>query len=397
MIKKKSFSSTKKTIWIHAASGEIEYALPIIYLIKEQLPVYNILVTLSSPSMLSTIKNNILIDAYGPAPLDFPANVINFIKSWNPEKVLFARTDVWPELSYQLKKQKIPSYLFSCTLAQNSSRTRTLSQIFTRLALNQLNEIFVVTQEDKWQLLKIKVTTPIEVYGDSRFDQMDLKKKVKIELKNLFPQSSNQEEQTYNNNELISKKLLVAGSTWPEDEVVLLKAMNHLPNWRWIIAPHEVNSERIEKLKFLLEKHFPKMELQIYSTFNEKRKWDIIIVDQIGKLFSLYEFADACLVGGSFKEKVHSVMEPLSYNKYVLVGPNIYNNREAIEFSKINLTEKVKMVQVVQNEHKMTEVLSQIEKVTTEDRIKDFFKIQETFNSKKSASHKIFAAIFKTI
>ncbi len=392
---KPTFNKSQPNICVHAASGEIEYAHPLIRKIKELQPHYNILVTLSSPSVLSTLKNSSDIDAFGPAPIDTIFSIRRFLLLWNPQYVLFSRTDVWPEFSYQLSKKKIPCYLFSCTLSEKSSKVGLVSQWLTKFCFNRLTAIFTVGSEDKLNLMKIGIKIPIEILGDTRFDQIERKKKFVPVLKNLFPISSNQEDCTQNNDHAFSsKKIFVAGSTWEEDERVLFPVFKNFPNWKWIIAPHEVNNSRLDSISNRLKKEFPEAKIQFYSDFDENKDWDILIVDQFGLLFFLYQYADISFVGGSFKVKVHSVMEPLAFNKYVSVGPKIENNREALEFSQIKLPSHLNIVQVINHTKNLENILSFIEGLTPESKLKDFSKINDVMILKRNATDRVYAFIF---
>jgi 3-deoxy-D-manno-octulosonic-acid transferase len=392
---KPTFNQSHPTICVHAASGEIEYAYPLIRKIKELQPQYNILVTLSSPSVLYALKNSNDIDAFGPAPIDTFFSIRRFLFLWSPKYVLFSRTDVWPEFSYQLSSRKIPSYLFSCTLSEKSSKVGLVSQGLTKFCFNRLTGIYTVGSEDKMNLMKIGIKVPIEILGDTRFDQIELKKKSVPILKNLFPINSQQEDLTQNNDHAFcSKKIFVAGSTWEEDERILFPVFKNFHNWKWIVAPHEVNKSHLDSIKNRITKEFPKAKLQFYSDFDENADWDILIVDQFGLLFYLYQYADISFVGGSFKDKVHSVMEPLAYNKYVTVGPKILNNREALEFSKMKLPSNLNMVQVINHGQNLENILSLIDGLTPESKLKDFSKINDTMTLKRNATDRVYTFIF---
>lgn len=388
---KPSFDKNSKTICVHAASGEIEYAYPLIKKIKDSHPQLNILVTLSSTSVLSAIQHNHSIDAYGPAPLDTAYHCQKFLTQFSPTLLLFSRTDVWPELLNQLEKKRIPSFLFSCTLAENSSRKGFLSRYLTSFSLNKLQAIFTVSADDKSNLKQLGITTTIEIFGDTRYDQIELKKKNPLPLKNLFPLNQEQEEFTLNENHPVSnRKVFLAGSTWEPDENVLVPLISQLPNWKWIFAPHEVDKNHIDKITNLVQKNSPNSKLQFYSQFIESQEWDVLIVDQFGKLFHLYEYADACFIGGSFKDKVHSVMEPLAFNKYVFVGPYYKNNREAIEFSATKLNSGRTIVQVIKSRAELQQYLLEIEHQKTELKLKDYTQIAEIMGHKKNATERVY-------
>lgn len=124
-----------RPIWIHAASGEVEYAKPVIRELKEQFPEIPILMTYFSPSAVKLLQKVEGLDFAVPLPFDQATKIRAFIHYCQPLAVLFARTDVWPELALQLRQKNIPTLLFSATLADNSSRTRGLSRFLSRFAL----------------------------------------------------------------------------------------------------------------------------------------------------------------------------------------------------------------------------------------------------------------------
>lgn len=326
---KPSYQSSKQSIGIHAASGEIEYAFPLIRKLKQAHPEYNIIVTLSSTSVLKSALNQPEIDAVGPAPLDLLWTVGSFLKQFKFKLYLFARTDVWPEISYQLHHRGIPTYLFSATfskvgIAESSALSVLYSPLYslTRTSLNFLTKIFTVSEEDKKNLYSIQVNTSIECLGDTRYDQVLHKKNNPTTTLPILKSP---------------KLIFVAGSTWPEDERILLPAMvNAVDQWSFVIAPHEITATAIQKLESFFTYHKLKTRRLSKATSDP---WDVLIVDQYGYLFYLYQFASFTFVGGSFRSKVHSVMEPLSYYKPVCVGPFHSNNREAIEFSKIPMSQ----------------------------------------------------------
>lgn len=324
--KRPSFNPDKRSIGIHAASGEIEYAYPLIRKIKQLNPDFNIVITLSSASVLNSVINHPDVDAVGPAPLDLFWRVKLFLDRFNFKLFLFSRTDVWPELSYQLQGRIIPAYLISATFSHASANKFGLSNVLTRFALNNLTKILAVSIVDRHNMESIGVVTPISETGDTRYDQVIHKK---INSTKHLPKVSP------------GKKIFVAGSTWPEDDAVLLPVLSKFTDsWRIIVAPHEISAESLSNI----ERFFKQQNLLTERLSNSlsaenlpSKNWDILIVDLFGYLFHLYSLADLTFVGGSFKSKVHSVMEPLSFFKPVCVGPFHSNNREAVEFGKLKI------------------------------------------------------------
>ena len=238
-------------------------------------------------------------------------------------------------------------------------------------------EVFVVSDQDKKNLEQLNIKPPILVTGDTRFDQIALKKNIPTDLNKLQ----------------LRKNIFIAGSTWPEDEKVIFSIMNQFKNWQWIIAPHEIDENHLYQIECLIKNNLPNANVIRYSKYESEKNWDIIIVDQFGKLFYLYEFADLAFVGGSFKDKVHSVMEPLAYNKFVLVGPHFKNNREAIEFNQIKVTSSLPIVSSVKSDLEMKKVLVEIENLSPEDKASHQKKIEKMVTEKMKATDRIYELI----
>lgn len=309
----------KKPFWIHAASGEIEYARPLIRELKTKYPDTPVVVTYSSPSAERLLKNISEIDAWGIAPWDLFWQCREFIERINPRAVFFARTDVWPEMAYQLRKKQVPSLLFSATFAENSSRLKGLSKHLTSYALAQLSNIFVVSEEDSVVLRTAGINAAVQVVGDTRFDQIFYRLDHPQKVHDFLRPS-------------VEKNVLVAGSTWPEDEEILLAwYANHQQDFKLLLAPHEISDHHLETIKTRLKNL--KIDFEFYS---QATSWTspILILDQIGILAELYTWGTWAFVGGSFKKQVHSVMEPLAAGLPVWVGPFHHNNREALSFKQ---------------------------------------------------------------
>lgn len=338
---------SSKPIWIHAASGEIEYAKSLVRQLKTELPQIPIMVTFFSPSAKKLILKFPGLDLVRAAPWDTASEVEKFLSFYQPRVALFARTDVWPEMASQLKKRKIPSALFAATFSENSTRGRLFASSLTRTALNSLNRIFCVSQLDAENIEALGVHTPLEISGDTRFDQVIFRGQNPHPIKNELKPSS-------------THPVLVAGSTWPQDEEVLFSS---LAFWfkaggKLILAPHETSTERIKNLKIQLQ------NLGYTSVlYSEGTKWqqeDILLIDQVGHLHELYSWGNLAFVGGSFKDKVHSVMEPLSAGLQVMVGPHHLNNREALQFQYLILEPGYFAVHVVQNSSDIQMVMAKV-------------------------------------
>ena len=334
-----------RPIWIHAASGEIEYARPLIRELKQRYPQIPLLVTYSSPSAKKILRQISEIDAWTALPWDIPGAYTEFFKFWKPRFLLVARTDLWPLMAEQTARQNIPAVLFSATFADNSSRLHGVSKFLTLFSLNQLREIFCVAENDLRNVERLSLRTPIRVLGDTRFDQ------VLHRLQNPRPLHLKTHPADFT---------FVMGSTWPQDEAVLLPALPELKKigLKFILAPHEIAEDHLLDLEENL-----KSQGMTWVRFSRAESWekeDVLLLDQIGILAELYTWGDTAFVGGSFKKQVHSVMEPLAAGLPVLVGPHHLNNREAIDMQKV-LVGATALVREVKTSEDVVNAIRQIQ------------------------------------
>lgn len=394
---------SSQPILIHAASGEIEYAKPVIRAIKQRYPQATIMVTYFSPSAKKLFKDIEGVDLFIPLPWDHRRYVQSFLNFYRPKMILYARTDVWPEFSYQARQRKIPQLLFASTFAANSSRLRGLGLFLTRWSLHQLNDIFCVDDADAIQLKIAQVMTTCLTEGDTRFDQVFHRlQRNKLSLTSL---------------EYMSNRTLVLGSTWPPDEDVILKSISSaLQKFPWVIwAPHEVHETHLLDLEQRLAQQqvtvtrWSRRDLSIPPSI----PYGVLLIDQVGVLADLYRLGAVAFVGGSFKDKVHSVMEPLACGCFVVTGPKINNNREALLFKNISV-ENLTAVTVVNNSDEFTMALNKIHNDLTSNDTKNSNlvntqpntnqdkhvikydlkkKLQEKVQSKQGASSKVLAWI----
>ncbi len=310
-------------IWIHASSGEFEYAKPVLKLLKARGETT--LVTYFSPSYSKQVLGHADVDYAEPLPFDIEGPVRDFFERQKPKELWIARTDLWPEVIRQARRRKIKIILFSASRSPVTGFKRYLSYFNLRL-WNQLDRIYCVSGEDKINLETWGVTKPLEVLGDTRYDQV----KARLELNKPLYALENW-RMTH------SIPVLTAGSTWPEDEKILLKAATRklkANELRLVLAPHEATTSHLASLEAQLKS----LGLS-HQRWSDNKAWDsqVMIINQFGILAEAYSYGDIAFVGGSYKAKVHSVMEPLAAGCPTLIGPLHTNNREAIEFQKLPL------------------------------------------------------------
>lgn len=320
--------------WFHASSGEIEYCKSVIRLLKIQQPRAQIVVTYSSPSAERLFYNvTEYVDQFIALPWDQPAAINTLIDYINPRVLIFSKTDLWPELITQIKKRNIKAGVISFNPTFNFLNT---------YFLPQLDFISCIDEDIKTKLMKIADFKNISADGDTRFDQV-----------------FHRLEQPSKMDVITDLKLLICGSTWPEDESVLFDAFAQIirNGFKIILSPHEIAPANIERVQKELQKRgFSFQHLANQPNPNAiKLEKDILIIDKIGFLADAYRSADVAFVGGSFKDKIHSVMEPLCCGLPVITGPHYRNNLEAVKYQN-------RYVFTVQN---AAELVNAVEKVVS--------------------------------
>lgn len=319
-------------LWIHCSSGEFEYAKPVITLLKKEDPSRSILVTYFSTSYRKAVSSFPGVDLVSPLPWDTPRALKEFLNHHKPSQLLVARTDVWPEMARQARKAKLPSLLFSATLTAQSGRARGLGRWASRATFSNLNTIFAVSDEDTsvFESLGLRETQIVKA-GDTRYDQVLARLSTPKPVKeSLFTSNS---------------PTVVCGSTWPEDEAILIPALAALSKAsalsesqrpKFVLVPHEATPEHLAAIEAQLQ---DQGLTSVRYTQTDSWTEGVLLIDTMGILAELYLKADFAFVGGSFKKNIHSVMEPLAAGCLTLVGPKHANNREALALKEVTLAE----------------------------------------------------------
>lgn len=374
--KQRYIGQSKPAILIHTASGEIEYAKPFIRELKLREPSLQILISYSSPSLLELYKpseDELLVCL----PFDFLFTMKRFLKKYRVTKVFIARSDLWPSMLLACKQMSIDTFLFSTTQSKSADDLSLGSRLFYSYCYSLINHISTVSALDLKNILSIYPNAKAEATGDTRYDQVFYR----LAQDKKLPKPI-----------LISKEQshLVGGSLWYEDEQVIVPALSELfkASVCVTLVPHEVNPQSIDKLTKLCRQN--QISYQLYSKIDTDqytlRPGEVLIFDVFGFLADLYKQADIAFVGGSFWYKIHSVMEPLACGAFVLIGPLHQNNREAIEFQKIQTPSLRPVVTVVKNSEEFKAATLQIQKVLSFD---EKIWIQSTLKEKTGATQKL--------
>ncbi len=310
---------SEHVIWVHAASlGEFEQGRPLIEEIRKRYPEYKILLTFFSPSGYEIRKNYQGADFIFYLPLDTRRNAMRFIQSVKPVTAIFIKYEFWHNYLSLLKSYNIPVYLVSGIFRPQQVFFRWYGAWFRKILTN-FNHLFVQTKESE-NLLKMINITNVTISGDTRFDrvkQISLLAK-EIEIASLFKNG---------------RYCIVAGSTWPKDEEMLISYINQQQvTSKLIIVPHEIDEPHIQYIMHQLKKPFIR--------FSEAGKADlsdiqVLIIDNIGMLSSLYRYGEIAYVGGGFGKGIHNILEAAVYGIPVIFGPNYSKFNEAVELIKL--------------------------------------------------------------
>ncbi|MDC8001831.1 glycosyltransferase N-terminal domain-containing protein [Aequorivita todarodis] len=308
-------SSEDKTIWFHCASlGEFEQGVPIMEAIKKQRPDHKIVVSFFSPSGFEVKKNTPLADAVVYLPMDTRENAKKFVAAVRPTMALFVKYEFWPNYLFELQKKKVPTYLVSGIFRKDQIFFKSYGG-FMRKALQSFDHFFL-QDENSEELLKNIGFSNVTVSGDTRFDRVSHQ----IEMDNTLKFAED-----FKGNSLC----IVCGSTWPEDEAVLLDYINAAPeNVKFIIAPHKIEVDKISDFTHKIVKktvlHSNKDEVNISD-------YDVLIIDCIGLLSKLYSYADIAYVGGAMGSTgLHNILEPATFGVPIVIGKNYGEFPEAI-------------------------------------------------------------------
>ena len=307
-------SATDKTIWFHCASlGEFEQGVPIMEAIKNLKPDHKIVVSFFSPSGYEIKKNTPLADAVVYLPMDTPSNAKKFISAVHPSFTFFVKYEFWPNYLFELQKRTVPTLLISGVFRGDQIFFKSYGG-FMKRALKSFDHFFL-QEENSEELLKSIGFTNTTVSGDTRFDRVSHQ----IELDNTLKFA-----EEFKGNSLC----IVCGSTWPEDEAVLLDYINSSPeNVKFIIAPHKIEADKIEDFtkrivkKTVLHSKIDEVNISDYS---------VLIIDCIGLLSKLYSYADIAYVGGAMgKTGLHNILEPATFGVPIVIGKNFQEFPEA--------------------------------------------------------------------
>jgi 3-deoxy-D-manno-octulosonic-acid transferase len=306
----------KPVLWMHSSSlGEFEQGRILLETVRAKYPSYLVVITFFSPSGFEVRKDYKGADHVFYLPLPLRANARRFIEAVNPSLVLWIKYDYWYNYLHELKKRNTPVLLISAIFQRNNSFFKWYGQFYKKM-LELFTWLFVQDEASERRLKVIGVKN-VSVSGDTRFDRV-------IDIAENFRPMP--EIETFIGNQPV----IVAGSTWPEDEEELDHYANTRPGTRVIIAPHEIDEEHLKDIEKLFH-HSVRYSVLLKEKVPDPEV-NTLIIDNIGMLSRLYKYATLAYVGGGFGDDgVHNVLEAAVYGKPVIFGPVFNRFREAID------------------------------------------------------------------
>lgn len=304
-------------IWFHVASlGEFEQGRPIMERIKQEHPDYKIILTFFSPSGYEIRKNYNGADIICYLPMDTVGNAHKFVQMVNPQMVVFVKYEYWINYLHELKQAAIPTYMVSAIFLPSQAFFKWYGGWY-RKVLTTFKHLFVQDEQSVNLLASIGITNATAC-GDTRFDRvLAIAKNAKqLPICEAFKKGQ--------------KPILIAGSSWPKDEDLLAAYFNN-KDYRIIIAPHETDDAHVREI---IGKLTRKCVRYTQATEETAAEADVLIIDCIGILSSIYQYGELAYIGGGFGVGIHNILEPAVYGMPVVFGPNYHKFREAVEMEK---------------------------------------------------------------
>ncbi len=308
-------TNTAKVLWFHCSSlGEFELSRPLIEKFKTAQPEFKILLTFFSPSGYQVRKDYEFADWVFYLPIDTAENASKFISITKPSMAFFAKYEFWYYYTKALKDQDIPVISFSSAFREKQLFFKPYGGFYTNIL--HLFTYFFVQDKTSATLLKGIGINNIQVVGDTRFDRV----KEICDHKKDIPLAAAFKD---------GKCVFIVGSAWQEDLNVLVPFFNNTSdNLKIIIAPHEIHDEEIEALRKRLDK---KSVRYSQATTDNIVDANVLIIDNVGMLSSLYQYAEYAHIGGAYKQGLHNILEAATFGMPIFFGPQIKRFPEAQE------------------------------------------------------------------
>lgn len=313
-LKEQLAGKSGKRLWMHCASlGEFEQGRPVLEAWRSRFPRHTIVLTFFSPSGFKNHKASGIADVVAYLPLDGRSASRDFLRILDPDCVLFVKYEFWHYYSKYIAERDVPLYCVSAIFRPGQVFFRSYGGFFLRI-LKRYSALFV-QDEASAHLLRGHGIDRVHVTGDTRFDRV---------IQNAARPFSQPVVEQF----ALDRLVLVAGSTWPADEELLVRLKEKLPHICLIIAPHEIGKERVSSVCSRFGAVAVRLS-RLQSGLPDPPP-QVLVVDSIGLLSALYRFGKYSYVGGGFGSGIHNILEAAVYGKPVFFGPNHARFREAV-------------------------------------------------------------------
>jgi 3-deoxy-D-manno-octulosonic-acid transferase len=310
---KEKIEPGNRIVWFHCASlGEFEQGRPVIERLRQKDPGLKILLTFFSPSGYEIRKNYSMAEYIFYLPFDFRRNARKFLDIVKPSAAVFVKYEFWYHYISELNRRDIPVYCISAIFRESQLFFKWYGRGYRKM-LSLFSHIFVQDEPSKDLLLRNGVDH-VTTVGDTRFDRVAAIARCAAEIPIVQEFSE-------------GRWVAVAGSTWKEDEELLTPQINSDPGICWIIAPHEIDEEHLSRLEGKMKRQTIRFSKVAHHAAREA---EILIIDNIGMLSSLYRYGNVAYIGGGFGKGIHNILEAAVYGVPVIFGPGFKKFREAV-------------------------------------------------------------------
>ncbi|RNI31196.1 3-deoxy-D-manno-octulosonic acid transferase [Rufibacter latericius] len=305
--------NTAPVAWFHCASlGEFEQGRPLIEAFKQRFPDYKVVLTFFSPSGYEVRKNYAGADFIFYLPLDTADNAHQFLNLVKPALAVFVKYEFWHHYTRALRKRHIPLFSVAAIFRPNQIYFQKKGSFYRRI-LERFTHIYTQNTESAQLLASINFTK-VSTAGDTRVDRVlqTAANAAPIPLAEAFKDMA---------------PVMVIGSSWPEDLQVLLPFMQEqMPGLKFILAPHEIKDKELSEIEEQFKGKAIRFSQADVATVASYR---ILLIDNIGMLSSLYQYADYAYVGGAFGKGLHNTLEPAAFGPPIFFGPKYAKFQEA--------------------------------------------------------------------
>ncbi len=353
-LKNARLSPDHKTVWMHFASlGEYEQGKPVVQKLQAESPGINIIITFFSPSGYEIIKKKNEFKHIFYLPMDSYLHARRWMKILKPDLVIWVKYEYWYYYLQEIQKKNIPLYLISGVYRPNQVFFKWYGGLYRKM-LGYFTHFFLQNDSSKESLEKLIATQKISVTGDTRCDRV-------IQTRENFKPVPGIAEFCGD------AQVVVAGSTWEADEAIWIHFVKENPQMKFILAPHEIDKQNLDKIKAdfpgsVLYSEWSKEVTGVRYQVSVSASPNCLIIDNIGMLSRLYHYATIAYVGGGFGDNgLHNILEAAVFGKPVLYGPHHHKNFEAAEL--INTSGGISVGSAVELEAILEDLLKNVNEI----------------------------------